>query len=238
MSRMEITGRRASTAVMLGALFVCDSPAFAQDSTMPSVGMTSPLGIGPASPVAPVGVPLGATAIQEPGVSPLTSGGSPVVATTTTSPACRASGGAIPESSYGIGSSTPGMSTGAESLSSGMGGPMDGTSYGTGISTAGTSMSTTTFDGGGMAGSASGTCTPIDTGSLAGPAASASSPTGVSVAPLGRVGIPMGSTQLGAGGLSPMPTISTTSTLPLSTTPCPTTGMPSATGMPTYSGPC
>jgi hypothetical protein len=235
---MEIRVRRASSAVMLAALFVFDCPAFAQDSTMPSVGMTSPLGIGPASPVGPVGVPLGATAIQEPGVSPLTSGAFPAAGTTVTSPACRAQGGAIPESSYGIGSSAPGESPGAGSLSSGMAGSMGGTSYGTGVSTAGTSTSTTAFDGGGLAGTASGTCTPIDTGSLAGPAASASSPTGVSVAPLGRVGIPMGSTQLGAGGLSPMPTISATSTLPLSTTPCPTNGMPSATGMPTYSGPC
>jgi hypothetical protein len=215
---MEIRVRRESCAVMLAVLFVFDCPAFAQELTMPSLGMTSPLGIGSASPVGPVGVPLGATAIQEPGVSPLTSGASPAVGTTVTSPACRAQGGAIPESSYGIGSSPPGMSSG--------------------ISTAGTTASTTAFDGGGLVGSASGTCTPTDTGSLAGPAASASSNNGMGPPALGRVGIPMGSTQLGAGGLSPMPTISATSTLPLSTTPCPTTGMPSATGMPTYSGPC
>ena len=63
-------------------------------------------------------------------------------------------------------------------------------------------------------------------GSSGGPAASASSPTGMgSTSPNGRVGIPMGSTELGVGGLSPPPAIQTPNpSAPVSTfgttTPC------------------
>lgn len=42
------------------------------------LGITSPLGIGPGSPVAPAGIPLGATELAPPGVSPMTSGTSPL----------------------------------------------------------------------------------------------------------------------------------------------------------------
>src|SRR3979490_3586030 len=80
-----------------------------------------------------------------------------------------------------------------------------------GSSTTGTSSTAAAlFDGGGMAGSASGACAAIGSGSLAGPAAMASSPTGIgSVSSVGRVGIPMGSTELGVGGLSPLPSLLT-----------------------------
>jgi hypothetical protein len=55
---------------------------------------------------------------------------------------------------------------------------------------------------------------------------------------IGRIGIPMGSTELGVGGLSPMPQIPTPNpSAPTSTTtiPCATTGM-SSSGM--SSGSC
>src|SRR3981081_4248471 len=78
-----------------------------------------------------------------------------------------------------------------------------------GSSMTGTSSTPTALvDGGGMAGSASGACAAIGSGSLAGPTASASLPTGIgAVSSVGRVGIPMGSTELGVGGLSPLPSL-------------------------------
>jgi hypothetical protein len=244
--RLDIAMLFAPTTLMLAALCVCNGPAFAQrSSSAPSpIGMTSPLGVGSASPVRPVGIPLGATAIGSPGISPLTSGASPMVPTTVTSAGCRGIGGSIPESSFGLGGSGPGMSSG---MGSSMGSSMTGSSFGTGISTAGTSTSTTAFDGGGMAGSASGGCPQTGGSSLAGPAGSASSPTGMgSASTIGRIGIPMGSTELGAGGLSPVTSVPSALGSTLSTTPClglsPTTGMSSTTGtptgMPTFSSSC
>src|SRR5260370_8708186 len=59
MQHMEIPMRRALTAAILAALFGCNRPAFAQVSPGPSpLGMTSPLGVGPASPVPPLRIPL------------------------------------------------------------------------------------------------------------------------------------------------------------------------------------
>jgi hypothetical protein len=214
-----------TAAVILGC-----APAFAQVSPgLPPLGMTSPLGVGPALPVPPARVPLGATELAAPGVSPLTSVTSPLGPATPTMSGCRGIGGSIAESSFGLGTSvtasgagvsSPGVGTssvmGSSSSvvggsSTGMGSSTAGTSYGTGTSTAGTSMSPTVFDGGGVAGNASGTCPSTDNASLAGPAASASSPTGTGYgSSVARVGIPMGSTELGAGGLSPAPTISST----------------------------
>jgi hypothetical protein len=117
---------------------------------------------------------------------------------------------------------------------------MMGSSVGTGMSSAGTSGSTMLFDGGGITGTASGTCSPSGGSSLAGPAASASSPTMMgSVSAGGRVGIPMGSTELGAGGLSPPLTLpvpaASSSVLTSGSVPCPSTGMSPTTGMATTS---
>jgi hypothetical protein len=190
----------------LTAAFVASSTASAQIGGIgPSplgspLGMTSPLGIGPAPAVPRTGIPMGATELSSPGVSPMTSATSPL--------------GAAP------GNITP---------CSSIGGSFSGTT--------GTSGSSTTFDGGGM-GNASGTCAGIASGPSAGPASSASSPTGMGLgSPVGRLGIPLGSTELGVGGLSPPPDVSSTPSAPLSTfgTPCPT-GTPAATAM--SSGSC
>ena len=188
------------------SLFVASSPASAQIGGIgPSplgspLGMTSPLGIGPAPAVPRTGIPMGATELSSPGVSPMTSGTSPLGA-------------------------APGNITTCSSI----GGSFSGTT--------GTSGSSTTFDGGGM-GNASGTCAGLASGPSAGPASSASSPTGMGLgSPVGRLGIPLGSTELGVGGLSPPPDVSSTPSAPLSTfgTPCPT-GTPAATAM--SSGSC
>jgi hypothetical protein len=204
---------RLLMAATVAALLGC-GPAAAQVGGSSPLGMTSPLGIGPAPAVAPTGIPLGATELASPGVSPMTSGVSPL------SPL-----GAVPGSACaGLGSPTAGMSSGIAT------------------STAGTSGSTAIFDGGGTAGTASGTCAGIASSPVSGPAASASSPTGMGSAPsVGRVGIPLGSTELGAGGLSPPPDVLTANpSVPLSTSgttfPCPTIGMSPTSGV--ASGSC
>ena len=189
------------------------------------LGMTSPLGIGPAAPVAPTGIPLGATELASPGVSPMTSGTSPLVPSFGSASSC--SGGSSAQASFGT--TMPNAGT------SGM---------------VGTSSSSTVFDGGGIAGTASGTCAGLGSSPVGAPAASASSPTGMGQpSSVARGGIPLGSTELGVGGLSPMPEILTPNpTAPVSTlsgtVPCPTTGMSPitgaspTTGMSTLSGSC
>ena len=244
------------------ALLLACGPAFAQVSPgLPPLSMTSPLGIGSAMPVPPARVPLGATELASPGVSPMTSVTSPLGPASPTASGCRGFGGSIAESSFGLGTSvtssgsgisSPGVgstamgSTSTGSTSTGMGSSASGTSYGTGTSTVGNSMSPTVFDGGGVAGTASGTCYSTDSASLAGPAASASSPTGMgSGSAVARVGVPLGSTELGAGGLSPFPTTATTNpsistltttTSTMGTIPCPTTGTSSTTGLSSTTG--
>ena len=178
-----------TAAVLLG----CGS-AYAQVGGMsispgPSLGMTSPLGVGPGLPVPRSRIPMGATELAAPGVSPMISGTSPMAPSTSIVSTCGGIGGSLPQASFGLGASSAGAS-------SAMGSSMTGTS----------STATPLFDGGGMAGSASGACAASAGSSLAGPAASASLPTGMgSGSSVGRVGIPMGSTELGAGGLSPLP---------------------------------
>lgn len=142
------------------------------------LGITSPLGIGPGAPVASTGIPLGATELSNLGISPTTSGVSSMGPVTSGVPFCAGFGSAIPQASLGSTQAVAGQAAPVMA----------------------------TFDGGGITGNASGTCVP-GSGTLAGPADSASSPTGMAAAGrVGQVGIPMGATELGAGGLSPAPT--------------------------------
>ena len=224
----------ATAAVLLG----CGS-AYAQapmsTSPLPALGMTSPFGI-PNAPVGHTGVPLGATELATPGVSPTTSGASPMPGATCVSSAPPLAA---------LGSSMTGTP-------SNMGSPVTGASAGMGASVTGTSGAAP-FDGGGMAASAPGACAASATASP--PMASSMGP-GSSV---GMVGIPLGSTELGGGGLSPpsvalspnasapalqltpFPTPSNPSaplSTPRSTAPCTTTqtGVPTISGVPTTFG--
>jgi hypothetical protein len=56
----------------------CDGAVFAQVGMVTgapaSLGVTSPLGIGPGAPVGATGIPLGATELATPGVSPSAAG--------------------------------------------------------------------------------------------------------------------------------------------------------------------
>jgi hypothetical protein len=98
---------RFMMAITAAVLWGCGS-AFAQiggTSILPGLsplGMTSPLGIGPGSPVAPTNLPLGATELASPGVSPMTSGASPTGIITT----CSGVGGSMPGTSSSTGTST------------------------------------------------------------------------------------------------------------------------------------
>jgi len=66
--------RRALIAATTAALFSCN-PVFAQVGGMggptPVIGTTSPLGMTPDSSVPPVGLPMGATELASPGLSPV-----------------------------------------------------------------------------------------------------------------------------------------------------------------------
>jgi hypothetical protein len=81
--------RRATTAALLAVL--CCHPVFAQmsgvGSPTPTIGATSPLGIPSGSPVPPTGIPMGATELSSPGVSPLSMGASGIPGYGTTCPA-------------------------------------------------------------------------------------------------------------------------------------------------------
>jgi len=234
----------ATAAVLLGC-----SSAYAQArmnvSPLPALGMTSPLGI-PNAPVGQTGIPLGATELATPGVSPTTSGAAPLLGATCAgaSPAPAAMGSSTTTTSTGMGSPMTGASagTGGSAAPAGMGSSVPGLS------------STTLFDGGGMIATAPGTCAASATASP--PLASSMGP-GSSV---GMVGIPLGSTELGGGGLSPPSVaLSPNSSAPVmsllppldtitpsnpslstsqSTPPCPTTqtGVPTIQGIPTTFG--
>jgi hypothetical protein len=155
-----------------------------------ALSATSPLAIGSGTPVAPTGIPLGATEMAAPGTSP------------------------APLSTMGM----LGCSAAAGSTSQ---------------------TPTSLFDGGGMTGAGLSACTA--TGSAGAGSAGSSMPT-LSTFQAGRADIPLGATEIGSAGLSPLPPVSTilaspmvlSPTTPLSTMaaspsmtatpPCPVTG--------------
>src|SRR6516164_654702 len=226
-----------ATAAVLVGFGAAHAQAPMSTSPLPALGVTSPLGI-PNAPVGHTGIPLGATELATPGVSPTTSGVSPLLGVT-----CGGVSSVPP--SAAMGSSLTGASAD-------VGTPVTGASAGMGGSVPGTS-GTAPFDGGGMAASAPGACAASATASP--PLASSMGP-GSSV---GMVGIPLGSTELGSGGLSPpsvalspnasAPAITLTPlpmpsnpsaplSTPQSTASCPTTqtGVPTISGVPTTFG--
>jgi hypothetical protein len=77
--------------VLIAAIALCaTTPVLAQTALAP-LGITSPLGIGPGAPVAPVGVPLGATQLTTPGLSSPPAGIVPQSAITGSNSACGGS---------------------------------------------------------------------------------------------------------------------------------------------------
>ena len=199
---------------------LCCNSAFAQTTTgtaaPSSLGLTSPLGMGPGAAVGATGIPLGATEMTTPGVSPGAAGTSPLGSMTTGT--CSSIGASAQPTTSTSGSAGPGTS-------------MAGTSSTMG----GTSAPTFLFDSTGISGATSSTCAGGTTAS-SNPSASASSPGNGVRSGTGRVGVPMGSTELTTGGLSPLPSPVQSTVVPTgtSTVPCPT-GTSSTTGMSTSS---
>src|SRR5271166_104541 len=116
---------------MIAGLFLCVCAQAQTGVSGPSpLGMTSPLGIGAAAPVPRTGTPLGATELQSIGVSPLTSGTSPLAPAPSSSATCT-----------GINSPAGNLSGGVNGVPSTAPGAL--------------------FDGGGIAGTSSGTCANI-----------------------------------------------------------------------------
>src|SRR5262245_22531035 len=114
--RYEQKGEPTMTRLLIPAIvaaLLSPSPVFAQTGSAaagspsaPSpLGATSPLGVGPGSPVPPTGLSMGATELGSRGVSPLTSGASPATpgtaANSGNSAPCLGFGGSLPQASFG-----------------------------------------------------------------------------------------------------------------------------------------
>ncbi|MEH2536842.1 MULTISPECIES: hypothetical protein [unclassified Bradyrhizobium] len=224
-------------------------PAFAQQAAVmptPSLSATSPLGMVPSAPVGGTGIPLGATEIASPGVSPAPADqtgtiGSTVCSTIGTAPSTMfGSAATFDGGGVAVGTVTP------QNTMSAM--PMAGAPNSSGMSSSGIPPTSALID-------TSGTSSMCGAGS--GSLAASSTPMSP-VAPGGvaRTGIPMGSTELGNLGISSaaiVPTITvgptigtiapTVPTVPAVTLPTPNTtavaaptgaitGIPNITGAP------
>jgi hypothetical protein len=243
--------RLSVIAAVLAALFVCNA-AMAQVSGMasptPTIGTTSPLGLGTSTTVSPTGIPLGSTEVASPGVSPAPGDATGTISMPGSSTTCSTIGTA-PSSMFGstasfdgggmaMGTAAPATATSGMSTSSGI-------SATSGMSTTSGMLQTSGMSG--MCGSGSSSII------------SSSTPTSTSPTTPGggaRTGIPMGSTEIGNLGVSSaaaVPTLSVTSSgslvgptavvpvMPTVTSPaaassattstsvCPNTGLPSST---------
>src|SRR5262245_39099139 len=112
----------ATAAVLLGCgLAYAQAPM--NVSPLPALGMTSPFGI-PNAPVGQTGIPLGATELATPGVSPTASGAAPLIgapcAGASSVPASAAMGSPMTGASAGMGSSITGTSAGTASPMTGL----------------------------------------------------------------------------------------------------------------------
>src|SRR6266851_87133 len=198
-------------AAVIPALFVGNA-AIAQVSGMasptPTIGATSPLGLGTGSTVSPTGIPLGSTEIASPGVSPAPTDATGTIAMPSSSTTCSTLGTA-PSSMFGSTASFDGggMAAGAVApATAATSGSMatSGTSATSGMSTTSGMLQTSGMSG--MCGAGSSNL------------ASSSTPTSTSPTTPGgsaRTGIPLGSIEIGNLGVSsaaPMPTMSVSPT--------------------------
>src|ERR1700730_15388500 len=125
-----------TVSVLLGSSTALAQVTVGTGAPVP-LGVTSPLGIGPGASVGTTGIPLGATEMATPGVSPTAAGTSALGSMTTGT--CSSIGASAQPTTSSSGYSIPGTS-------------MAGTSSATG----GTSAPTALFDGTGTSGNTSG----------------------------------------------------------------------------------
>src|SRR6267154_2742317 len=225
---------RSLLLVATASCLLCAGPAFAQVedpldplTAVPSLGATSPLGMGANGSVGTTGIPLGSTEVTSLGVSPAPTGGVTGTITIPTTGAITSSGcstgGMSPSGMYGSttsydgGGMAPGTATPATAATTGSmatSGPTDPTTI-PGTSTSSQmsippGMSTTSgMDTSGM----SGMC-----GAGSSSIASSSTPTSTSPTTPGgvaRTGIPLGSMEISNLGVSSAPAVPTTGVLPV-----------------------
>src|SRR5882724_1755535 len=195
--KRRIPMRFSLIAAILPALVVCNT-ATAQVSGMasptPTMGATSPLGMGTGSAMSQTGIPLGSTEIASPGVSP-----APTVTGTIAMPSSGTTCstlGTSPSSMFGSTASFDG------------GGMAAGSAAPATAATSGMSTSSGMLETSGM----SGMC-----GSGSSSLASSSTPTSTSPTTPGgaaRTGLPLGSTEIGNLGVSSAAAVPTISVLP------------------------
>jgi hypothetical protein len=213
----RISPRRLSlVAVVIPAVFLC-SAAMAQVSGMasptPTIGATSPFGMGMDSAVSPTGIPLGSTEIASPGVSPAPAGVTGTISMPSSGATCSTIG-AAPSEMYG---STATYDGGGMTM--GTATPATGANLGT-MATSGTSTSSGMLDTAGL----SGMC-----GSGSSSVASSSAPTSTTPTTAGgaaRTGIPLGSTEIGNLGVSSAAAVPMLSVSPTVATMGPVPTMP------------
>jgi|SRR5882724_851083 len=190
--------RLSLIAAVLPALIVCNG-AMAQVSGIasptPTVGATSPLGLGTGSTVSPTGIPLGATEIASPGVSPAPTDATGTIAMPSSGTTCSTLGTA-PSGMYGSTATYDGGGTAAGTAA-------PATAATSGMSTTSGMLQTSGMSG--MCGSGSSSVAAPSTPTSTSPTA----PGGVA-----RTGIPLGSIEIGNLGVSSAAAVPTMSVSP------------------------
>ena len=182
------------------------SPAFAQAAVTPtpSLSATSPLGMGPTAPVGGAGIPLGATEVASPGVSPV-----PNASTGTVGNAGCATVGTSASTMFGstatfdgggtsLGTVAPATGSSPMSMAATSSSPMS-----TGFGVPATSAMVDTSGMSGMCGSGSGNL------------AASSTPTSpLTPGGVGRTGVPLDSTEISNLGVSSAAAVPTMTVAP------------------------
>jgi hypothetical protein len=213
-------------AAVLPALLSCNvamAQVGATATPTPTLGATSPLGLGTGSTVSPTGIPFGATEIASPGISPAPADATGTISMPTSIGTTCSTVGTAPSSMFGSTTSFDGggmaVGTASPATAATAGTSSSGLSMSTAIpATSGVSTTSGMLETSGM----SGMC-----GSGSSSIASSSTPTSTSpITPGGaaRTGIPLGSTEIGNLGVSSAAMVPTPG--PFATTMGLTTGTP------------
>jgi hypothetical protein len=200
-AKRRMPTRLSLIAAVLPALFVSNvamAQVGATATPTPTIGATSPLGMATGSAVSPTGIPLGATEIASPGVSPMPTYSTGTISMPSGGTTCSTSG-TSPAGMYGSTTTYDGGGTAA-----GAAAPATAATSGTGMSaTSGMPATSGMLDTTGL----SGMC-----GSGSSSIAASSTPTSTSPTTPGgaaRTGIPLGSTEISNLGVSSAATVPT-----------------------------